>query len=335
MKGLFTPSRCKNTWDIDFEPATPVFHRRASKIGVSLETRENKHFCTIFLCRDMESLFDAAYRCLIANTIDTKLELTERTMQAWRSNALSLATQGGAKPISTPGRPAQPVLIAPEAVPKRRLGTKAGWIALIHAVTHIEFNAINLAWDAVYRFHNLPECYYSDWIRVATEEAFHFCLLRQRLQDLGSDYGDLPAHDGLWEMAVRTATDPLLRMALVPRVLEARGLDVTPGIIRKLRQAGDHQTAAVLEIIWRDEIGHVAIGSRWFHYLCTQRGLDAELTFRDLVQQYFTGQISGPLHHAARQQAGFSTTELKELERLSPKSHTPLSCKTPSCSIQE
>lgn len=283
----------------------------------------------------MESLFDAAYRCLMADTIDTKLKLTERTMQAWRTGALSLTSPGDVKPISTPGRPPQPVLVAPDAVPKRSVGTKAGWIALIHAITHIEYNAINLAWDAIYRFRNLPECYYSDWIRVATEEAYHFCLLRQRLQDLGSDYGDLPAHDGLWEMAARTAADPLLRMALVPRVLEARGLDVTPGIISKLRQAGDHQTAAVLEIIWRDEIGHVAIGSHWFQYFCTQRGLDAELTFRDLVQQYFTGQISGPLHHTARQQAGFSKTELDELERLGhPKSHAHTSA-TPPCSLQE
>ncbi len=264
----------------------------------------------------MESLFDAAADCLMANTIDAKLRLTRQTAQAWHDGKLSLASVGTEMSPGAPGRPAQPMLIAPEAVPRRSLRTKAGWIALIHAITHIEFNAINLAWDAVYRFRDLPEPYYSDWIRVASEEAYHFCLLRQRLQDLGSDYGDLPAHDELWEMAIRTAADPLLRMALVPRVLEARGLDVTPGIIRKLQQAGDHKTAAILEIILHDEIGHVAIGSHWFHHLCTQRGLDAELTFHSLVRQNITGQISGPLHRAARQQAGFSTAELDELERL-------------------
>ncbi len=282
----------------------------------------------------MPTLFDAAAHCLTASTIDAKLVLTQQTAQAWHNGTLSLVATDAVSPISAPGRPARPILVAPEAVPRRSLRTKVGWIALIHAITHIEFNAINLAWDAVYRFRNLPESYYSDWIRVATEEAYHFHLLRQRLQDLGSDYGNLPAHDGLWEMAIRTAADPLLRMALVPRALEARGLDVTPGIIRKLQQAGDHQTAAILEIILHDEIGHVAIGSRWFHHLCTQRGLDAELTFRNLVRRYITGQISGPLHRAARQQAGFSPAELDELERLgTQKSAVPPA--TSPCPVQD
>ncbi|MEJ2654165.1 MAG: ferritin-like domain-containing protein [Acidihalobacter sp.] len=149
-------------------------------------------------------------------------------------------------------------------MPRRGLGTREGRAALVHAVAHIEFNAINLALDAVYRFRSLPRAYYDDWLRVADEEARHFMLLADRLTDFGMRYGDLPAHNGLWEMAVKTADDWLLRMALVPRVLEARGLDVTPGMIERLRQAGDMETVAALEVILREEVGHVAIGSRWF-----------------------------------------------------------------------
>jgi len=264
----------------------------------------------------MESLFDAAEDCLIACAVEDKLRLTAQTAQAWQNGLLTLASPREPALILEPGRPDKPVLVAPGDVPKRRLGNKAGLIALVHAVAHIEFNAINLAWDAVYRFRDLPRQFYEDWIRVAAEEAHHFQLLRQRLNELGSDYGDFPAHNGLWDMAVRTAFDPLVRMALVPRVLEARGLDVTPGMIQRLRQAGDEKTVAVLEIIWRDEIGHVAIGSHWFQYLCQQRGLNAAQTFHELVGQYFPGQICGPFHYEARQQAGFSTAELKALEQM-------------------
>lgn len=264
----------------------------------------------------MSSLFDAAVACLSACQIEEKLRLTQQTVQSWENGLLSLASERTPLPIGTPGRPEKPLLVAPGDVPKRRLGTEAGLVALIHAIAHIEFNAINLAWDAVYRFRDLPEQYYRDWIRVAAEEAHHFRLLRGRLIELGSDYGALTAHDGLWEMAVRTASDPMIRMALVPRVLEARGLDVTPGIIDRLRHRGDKKTTAVLEIILRDEIGHVAIGSHWFKYFCAQRNLDAEQTFQRLVVQYFTGQLTGPFHYAARQQAGFTKTELESLQRI-------------------
>jgi uncharacterized ferritin-like protein (DUF455 family) len=264
----------------------------------------------------MESLFDAAARCLAAGEIETKLHLTRQTAQAWRDGLFSLQSPSKPEPVEEPGRPMKLVLVAPVDVPKRRLNTKEGLAALIHAITHIEFNAVNLAWDAVYRFRDLPQAFYSDWITVAVEEAYHFQLLRQRLNELGSDYGDFPAHNGLWGMATRTAFDPLVRMALVPRVLEARGLDVTPGIIQRLRQAGDEKTVAVLEIIWRDEIGHVAIGSHWFQYLSRQRGLDPEQTFHTLVGQYFSGQVLGPFHYEARQQAGFSVAELKALEQM-------------------
>jgi uncharacterized ferritin-like protein (DUF455 family) len=287
----------------------------------------------------MESLFDAAENCLMACAIEEKLRLTAQTTQAWRDGLLTLTSCDEAEPIREPGRPDKPVLVAPGDVPKRRMSTHEGLAALIHAITHIEFNAINLAWDAVYRFRNLPQQFYTDWIKVAAEEAYHFQLLRQRLNELSSDYGDFQAHNGLWDMAVRTAFDPLVRMALVPRVLEARGLDVTPGMIERLRQAGDEKTVAVLEIILRDEIGHVAIGSHWFQYLCRQRGLDSAQTFQELIEQYFPAQICGPFHYEARQQAGFSAAELKALECMEKSAaHTSgalkravQSGKTPAC----
>jgi len=210
----------------------------------------------------------------------------------------------------------QPLLVPPRELPKRGFTTLAGRAALIHAVAHIEFNAINLAWDAVYRFRDMPQAYYDDWVRVADEEAYHFSLLRTRLVELGYDYGDFSAHNGLWEMARDTAHDVLVRMALVPRVLEARGLDVTPGMMARLRAAGDEETVALLEIILRDEIGHVEIGSRWFRWLCEQRGLVAESVFRELIQRYMKGQIKGPFHRDARLQAGFSESELAALEQM-------------------
>ncbi|PTN11337.1 ferritin-like domain-containing protein [Nitrosomonas aestuarii] len=264
----------------------------------------------------MNSLFEAAERCLKSRKIEEKLYLTQEASQAWQQGLLSLEPTCKPEPISEPGRPDKPVLVMPGDVPKRRLGTKAGLAALIHAVTHIEFNAIHLAWDAVYRFRGLPKQFYGDWLHVAHEEAYHFQLLRERLNELGHDYGDFPAHNGLWEMTRKTAFDPMVRMALVPRVLEARGLDVTPGIIKRLRNAGEDKTVALLEIIMQDEIGHVKIGSHWFKYFCNQRGLNSEQTFRSLLNQYFTGKISGPFHFEARQKAGFTNNELKALEDL-------------------
>ena len=271
----------------------------------------------------MKSLFDAVENCLLTCEIEEKLSLTQHIAEAWRNGQLSLLTGKKPKPIGEPGRPAKPVLVMPGNVPKRRLGTKAGFIALIHAVTHIEFNAINLAWDAVYRFRDMPQQFYSDWVQVAIEEAYHFQLLRQRLRDFDCDYGDLPAHNGLWDMAVHTAFDPMVRMALVPRVLEARGLDVTPGIIKRLQQAGDQKTVTILEIILRDEIGHVRIGSHWYKYCYDQRGLDSEQKFHQLIKQHFSGQICGPFYYEARRKAGFTTMELATLECLQTATQHP------------
>jgi uncharacterized ferritin-like protein (DUF455 family) len=218
--------------------------------------------------------------------------------------------------IPTPGRPERPLLVAPRELRQRKLGTPAGRAILVHALAHIEFNAINLALDAVYRFRDMPAGFYGDWLRVAAEEAAHFGLLRERLQSLGHDYGDFPAHNGLWEMACKTADDVLVRMALVPRVLEARGLDVTPGMIERLQEAGDAATVAILRIIFRDEIGHVEIGSRWFRYCCDRRGLEPVATFRVLLEQYMPGRIKGPFAEQARGQAGFDAEEMDLLREL-------------------
>ncbi len=216
----------------------------------------------------------------------------------------------------TPGRPSHPELVHPSRVPRRRLTTPAGRVALLHAVAHIEFNAINLALDAIARFPDLPEAYYWDWLGVAEEEARHFMLLETRLASCNSHYGALPAHDGLWEAAMKTRHDPLLRMALVPRVLEARGLDVTPALQARLRAVGDEASADVLSVILRDEVGHVAVGDRWYRYLCAQRGWEPEQTFLQLCQRDGARPPQPPFNLAARTEAGFSREELAGLEAL-------------------
>lgn len=263
------------------------------------------------------SIYQAAAQCLAASGVEQKCQQTAEMAAAWRAGELSLEADEGPLPITEPGRPPQPELVAPGKLARRGLGSAEGRAALLHAVTHIEFNAINLAWDAVYRFRDHPRQYVDDWVRVADEEAYHFQLLRTRLNDLGYDYGDFPAHNGLWDMAQRTDFDPMVRMALVPRVLEARGLDVTPGMMERLQQVGDTESVAALEIILRDEVGHVEIGSRWFKYHCEQRGLEMASTFRELIQRYFIGQLRGPFNYEHRCAAGFSEEELRALESLS------------------
>lgn len=212
-----------------------------------------------------------------------------------------------------PGRSLRPELVSPLAVRHRSMHTLEGRAALIHALTHIEFNAINLALDAIWRFAGMPREYYLDWLRVAAEEALHFSLLDTHLQTLGYCYGDFPAHNGLWEMAEKTAGDVLARLALVPRTLEARGLDASPPLRAKLAQAGDRAAAEILDIILRDEIGHVAIGNRWYNWLCDMRGLDPVSTYAVLAVQYKAPALRGPFNLDARRAAGFSETELAAL----------------------
>ena len=215
--------------------------------------------------------------------------------------------------LRAPGRPPRPVLVPPKRLAKRGMGSREGRLAFMHAVAHIEFNAINLALDAVHRFRDMPDAYYADWLQVAAEEARHFTLVRGYLQSFGADYGDHPAHDGLWEMAVCTGSDVLERMALVPRVLEARGLDVTPGLIDRLKQAGDSEAAGMLAVIYEEEVGHVGIGTRWFRFLCSQRGLEPAQTFFALLARHFPNGLHGPYNLPARQKAGFSARELSML----------------------
>lgn len=269
-----------------------------------------------------ESLFTRAHACIAADTADAKVARTQAAARDWRDGLLTLDATSPPLAIGEPGRPAAPRMVHPRDVPRRRTTTPEGRTVLIHAIAHIEFNAIDLAWDAVYRFRDMPRDYYADWVQVADEESQHFALLRERLREYGCDYGAHDAHNGLWEMAQKTAHDILLRMALVPRVLEARGLDVTPGILERLRSAGDSRSVEILEIILRDEVGHVAIGTRWFRYLCVERGLDPDRTFDELMRHYINtmdGRIQGPFHEAARLQAGFSATELQQLKALDMK----------------
>lgn len=212
-----------------------------------------------------------------------------------------------------PGCPEKPELVAPRLVKRRSMRTLEGRAILIHALVHIEFNAINLALDAIWRFAGMPHAYYADWLQVADEEALHFSLLAGHLQMLGYNYGDFPGHSSLWEMADKTRHDVLARMALVPRTMEARGLDAVPVLRDKLAQAGDSGAAAILDIILRDEIGHVAIGNRWYGYLCGLQNLEVIETYARLAREYAAPQLRGPFNLSARRKAGFSELELAEL----------------------
>ena len=262
----------------------------------------------------MKSLFAAARACLDAASPEQKVAETFATAEAHAGGGLSIEPDATPpEPIRMPGRPVCPALVNPRDLPRRGFGTEEGRAAFIHAVAHIEFNAIDLAWDAVYRFRGMPAEYYTDWVSVASDEARHFTMLRARLNELGHDYGDFDAHHGLWEMAEKTAHDGLARMALVPRVLEARGLDVTPGMIAKLRQLGDHATADILAVILREEVGHVGVGSRWYRWHCTRAGVEPNARFRELLVEYATGVLRKPFNIEARLEAGFDVEVLESL----------------------
>ncbi len=224
----------------------------------------------------------------------------------WRAGRIT--SLGDSPPPPRPARPAHPRLVAPRDVPKRRLNSKPeGRVALLHALAHIELNAIDLAWDIIARFAGmaLPRAFFDDWVKVADDEAKHYLLLDDRLGDLNAAYGDLTAHDGLWQAADVTAHDLKARLAVVPLVLEARGVDITPKIIERLRSVGDHASAAALTTIYHDEITHVAAGRRWFEWLCQQHDLEPVATFQDLVRRHFKGQIKPPFNQQGRLEAGF------------------------------
>ena len=259
------------------------------------------------------NLYPAVRDALAEPDPKRKAEAVEQLWRAWQEGKCLRVAMRETEWLTVPGRPERPVLAIPRSMPRRDLSSKEGHGALIHALTHIEFNAINLALDAVYRFREMPDAFCEDWLKVASEEAYHFKLLRQHLASSGYDYGDFSAHGGLWDIAIKTADDPLARMALVPRLMEARGLDVTPGIQKKLRGYGDTDGAAILDIILRDEIGHVAAGDRWFRYLCEQRGLSAEVTFLEVLALKGMPRPRPPFNEAARLKAGFSQEELLAL----------------------
>jgi uncharacterized ferritin-like protein (DUF455 family) len=215
--------------------------------------------------------------------------------------------------LAIPGRPIKPLLVPPLKVKRRAMNSVSGRAALIHALCHIELNAINLALDAIWRFDGMPTDYYADWLKVASEEATHYNLLKDHLHYLGFAYGEFDAHDSLWEMVDKTKYDVLARMALVPRTMEARGLDALPALRAKLAQAGDELAAAILDITLRDEVGHVAIGNRWFNYLCQQQGVAPLPTFEALCVTYVAPKLRGPFNLAARREAGFTEAELTAL----------------------
>jgi uncharacterized ferritin-like protein (DUF455 family) len=251
------------------------------------------------------SLSGAANTVLRTADAHAKCAATSAFAAQWRDGRITLI--GDTPPPDRPSRPAKPALLPPSDVPRRKInrGT-AGRIAQLHALAHIELNAVDLAWDIIARFtaRDLPRAFYDDWVRVADEEAKHFGLLADRLSDFDAAYGDLSAHDGLWDSAIGTGHDLAARLAVVPLVLEARGLDVTPMMIAKLRTVDDEETAAILEIIYGDEIGHVEIGHRWFEFECARLGVEAVTHWRHLVERHFRGALKPPFNIEARDAAG-------------------------------
>ncbi|MES2299882.1 MAG: ferritin-like domain-containing protein [Pseudomonadota bacterium] len=255
-----------------------------------------------------------ALQCLLETDPAAKVVAVGAMVEAFHDGQVSV--DSGAEPQTSapiPGRPARPELVPPRLVGRRSMATKEGRAMLVHALAHIEFNAVNLALDALWRFAGMPKDYYSDWLRVAGEEATHFALLSAHLQVLGFAYGDFPAHDSLWEMVEKTKCEVLARMALVPRTLEARGLDAIPPLRAKIAHAGDLAAAKILDIILHDEIGHVEIGNRWYRFLCEQRGLEPCATYAQLALRYEAPVLKGPFNFEARRAAGFTEAELSGL----------------------
>jgi uncharacterized ferritin-like protein (DUF455 family) len=251
--------------------------------------------------------------------LEEKILVAHATARAWFGRGLSLRRRTGATPMpDQPGRPAAPVLLPPREMPRRAVGGTAGRVALLHSLAHIELNAVDLTWDMVGRFAHLqlPRSFFEDWVRVGLEEAKHFSLLRHRLAALDSFYGALPAHHGLWEAAESAGDDLAGRLAVIPLVLEARGLDISPPMIEKARAVGDEDTAAILEIIYRDEKRHVAFGAKWFRFLCDRERTDPEARFQDLVRRHFRGGLKPPFNDRARSEAGLTPGFYRPLVRL-------------------
>jgi len=263
----------------------------------------------------MKNIFVCAAVCLHNTAIDEKLAVTHHAWRLLTNGELTFSEDAPVLPIVDVSFPDKPVLLAPRAMPKRKLTTPEGIAAFFHAIAHVEFMAIYLAWDIVYRFRGMPVAFYQDWLQVADEEAQHFELIRNHLQTMGSNYGDLPAHGGLWDHARETAHDLLARLALIPRCMEARGLDVTPALIEKFKSVGDEASVLLLTRILTDEVGHVERGSYWFKTVCEQQGFEPEAKYQQLITQYYVGgKPKGPFNREMRIIAGFSNAELDWLE---------------------
>jgi len=263
-----------------------------------------------------QTLVAGANAIVSASDTGLKTALAYKTARAWfqRDLALGSPSRDGAMP-NRPGRPDKPELLAPRDMPKRKMGGDAGRVALIHSLAHIELNAVDLTWDLIGRFADtrLPRSYYDDWVRVGLEEAKHFSMLQDRLARLGAAYGDMPAHDGLWQAAQDTGQDLAARLAIIPLVLEARGLDITPPMIDKARALGDADTAKCLEIIYRDEKNHVAFGAKWFRYICDRQSIKPEPAFHEYVRRHFRGKLKPPFNDRARSEAGLTPGFYKPL----------------------
>ena len=261
-----------------------------------------------------EGLYRLTEQVLLEKDANSKCKIVTALYRSWQQQSLSREQGLPVLDMDDPGRPESPVLVDPRKLKKRSTATEQGRIYLLHAFAHIEFCAINIALDAVYRFREMPDQFVHDWLLVASEEAKHYQLLDDCLRQRGSYYGDCEAHSGLWDMVCKTRNDVLHRMALVPRVMEARGLDATPGMIERFKQVHDEQAVDILKVIYADEVGHVAIGNYWYQYLCTQRELDPISTFQTLIDEYLGGKLRGPFNWPARLEAGFETRELEALE---------------------
>ena len=261
-----------------------------------------------------------AARAIVATPdLDEKVRLAYATAKAWFGRSLSVGRLSADAPMpDRPGRPERPVLLPPRQMPRRSTGGEKGRIALLHSLAHIELNAVDMTWDLIGRFVHapMPQSYFDNWVQVGLEEAKHFDLLAKRLVALGSAYGELPAHDGLWQAAQATGHDLLARLAVVPLVLEARGLDVTPGMVESLAEAGDQESAGILDIIYRDEKRHVAFGAKWFRFLCEREGLQPEPTFHALVRENFRGPVKPPFNDKARSEAGLTPGFYRPLAAL-------------------
>lgn len=265
------------------------------------------------------TLAEAAFAIVAADELDRKIMLAHATAKAWYDRRLDLAILSRPRAMPDhPGRPAQPELRPPRDMPRRSSHGLRGRYALLHALAHIELNAVDMTWDLIARFahQQMPRAFYDDWVQVGLEEAKHFKLLSQRLIELGGGYGDLPAHDGLWQAAHATGHDLLARLAIVPLILEARGLDVTPTMIENLQKADDSASAQIIEIIYRDEKRHVAFGMKWFRFLCQRSGLPLEATFHRLVRDNFRGPLKPPFNETARTEAGLTPGFYKPLTAL-------------------